>query len=82
MANGRSVLSRGRDRNLYLWAADGGFEQAAFVGHDLNRGTTEFRRRKPAGETAVAATATSTSTATASATGEAASVEEAPADAA
>jgi len=34
VANGRSVLSRGRDRNLYLWAADGGFEQAAFVGHD------------------------------------------------
>src|SRR5205814_2252638 len=31
--NGRSVISRGRDRNVYLWAANGGFLQASLFGH-------------------------------------------------
>ena len=30
---GQTVLSRGRDSNLYMWSADGGYEQAAFLGH-------------------------------------------------
>jgi single-strand DNA-binding protein len=41
--------------SAHVWTNKAGLEvttfevEAAFVGHDLNRGTTEFHRRKPAG---------------------------------
>ena len=57
LRRGDPVVVHGK-LSAHTWTNKAGLEvttfevEAAFVGHDLNRGTTEFHRRKKAAETA------------------------------
>jgi single-strand DNA-binding protein len=61
LRRGDPVVVHGK-LSAHVWTNKAGLEvttfevEAAFVGHDLNRGTTEFHRRKPADAAEVPAT--------------------------
>jgi single-strand DNA-binding protein len=84
LRRGDPVVVHGK-LTAHVWTNKAGVEvttfevEAAFVGHDLNRGTSEFRRRKPAPATDAATAPLAATTPTADA---ASSDDESPADAA